>query len=436
MEEIHLPQDLLMGTACASVLCEGGNKNTNWYKWSEEGKVRDGSSVLRGTDHWNKYPEDISLMKKMGMNSCNMSIEWSRIFLERKKIDKEAIKHYRNEISMLLENGITPIITLHHFSNPQWFDDMGGWAADSADIIFLEFVQVVIENFGDLIQDWITFNDANIYLISAYLWGWFPPGDCNLKVMLKSMKNIVKAHIESYKKIHKIRKEKNFKGNTNVGFALHFRKYTPIKNNVLNRWATKLASSFAQGMITEALTTGKFTFFIGNGNYPLGRGKYYDFIGVNHWTRSFVKFKFNIKNLFFEFQNSNGEKYTGAMEPYPAGIFEISKELFDKYKAPIYIMQNGLKETVDHKRGQIICENLKYTERLIKEGVPVKGFYVWSLTDLFETMEGEKGKLGLIEINYETQERIIKPSGYFYGDACRNKGVTKEMLEKYFGSKI
>lgn len=431
MEEFQLPKDFLMGTAVASVLTEGGNSNTNWYTFCEEGHIKDGAHVMKCTDHWNRYKEDISIMKELNNDTHSTSIEWSRIEPKRGQFDKKALQHYRDEISLLLKNGIKPLISLYHFSNPIWFDDIGGWTSKESVELFLNFARFVVSGLGDLVTDWITLSDSNITLICQYLWGWFPPGKMKTRLMLKAMPNMIRAHIKCYKEIHKIRDEKKFPGKTMAGLDMQLRVLDPIDNKWKNRLATKIAQYMSEDIVLNAMTTGKFGFPIGLGGYPLGKGKFYDFLEINYFTRSMVSFRPSVNQLFCELTvKDNVDMTDGYWEIYPQGIYRNCKTYYEKYKVPLYV-QTGLREPVDRKRSGVIYESLKYISQLIKEGIPIKRFYIWTLVDIFECYEGQTAKLGLVENNFDTQERTIRKSGYFYGELCKNKAVTREMIDKY-----
>jgi beta-glucosidase len=120
-----LPEGFLLGCATAATQIEGGDRNNNWYAWCEKGKIKDGTSCLRANDHWNRYEEDIGLMKKLNLKVYRMGIEWSRIEPKNGAFDASAIAHYRDEIEMLIRNGIKPLVTLHHFTHPLWLCDEG-----------------------------------------------------------------------------------------------------------------------------------------------------------------------------------------------------------------------------------------------------------------------------------------------------------------------
>ena len=143
--KFSLKEGLLLGTATAATQIEGGDENNNWARFAREGKVDDGTSPVRACDHYNRWREDIDLMAEMGMQIYRFGIEWSRIEPSRGYYDEEVLEHYREEIEYMIEKGIKPLLTLHHFSNPLWFEDRGGWLSPDCVDDFIDFAGEVID---------------------------------------------------------------------------------------------------------------------------------------------------------------------------------------------------------------------------------------------------------------------------------------------------
>ena len=137
----RLKENLLLGSATAATQIEGGDENNNWARFAAEGKIKDGSTPVRADDHYNRFREDIDLMGKMGLRIYRFGIEWSRIEPERGVYSDEAIAHYREEIEYMISKGIQPLVTIHHFTNPIWFEDMGAFENENSPEIFLSFVK-------------------------------------------------------------------------------------------------------------------------------------------------------------------------------------------------------------------------------------------------------------------------------------------------------
>ena len=168
---------LLIGTATAAVQIEGGDRNNNWYDWAQlPGTIRDGSSPLRATDHWNRWHEDTELMASLGLQAYRMGVEWSRIEPRPGEFDGGVLDRYRAEIALVRERGMVPLVTLHHFTQPSWFQGLGDWTSPASVEVWLRFVREVVAALGDLVTDWVTINEPNVYATVTRLWGDGPPG--------------------------------------------------------------------------------------------------------------------------------------------------------------------------------------------------------------------------------------------------------------------
>ena len=172
MKPFKLPDFFLFGTATSSYQIEGNNINSSWYGW----KTKNPSGNKAYCDHWNNVDEDIQLMKNINSKVYRMSIEWSRIEESENVFNKKAVEHYRSEIKKIKNAGIKPLVTLHHFSNPIWFEKKGGWTDKNSTQIFLRFADYIVNALSPLVDEWVTFNEPNVYLSMGYLAGEWPPG--------------------------------------------------------------------------------------------------------------------------------------------------------------------------------------------------------------------------------------------------------------------
>jgi len=229
-----LPEDFLLGTATASLQIEGGDTNNNWYRWAELGHIKDGTHCIVADDHWNRVDEDIELMKKLNSKVYRLSLEWSRIEPREGEFDSSAVEHYRLELEKLLKAGIKPLVTLHHFSNPLWLEDDGGWIDGRVTDRFERYTEHVVRSFGDLVSDWVTINEPNVYLLMGYIFGTWPPGKTSIRDYMKGAANIISAHIKSYRKIHEVRRQMGFE-DTMVGVANHLRIYDPKHGTAIEK---------------------------------------------------------------------------------------------------------------------------------------------------------------------------------------------------------
>lgn len=415
-----LKEGLLLGSATAATQIEGGDENNNWARFAKEGKVKDGSTPVTADDHYNRFREDIDLMANMGLQIYRFGIEWSRIEPSRGEYSDEAIAHYREEISYMINKGIKPLLTIHHFTNPLWFEDMGAFENKEAPEIFLSLTKKVVESFGDLVSEYITINEPNVYATQSLLWGYWPPEKKSFGSLLGALANMVKAHVLAYNYIHEKRAEMGY-SDTKVSFANHLRVFAP-KNpkNPFHRIASRLSEYLFQGALTDAMMTGRRRFPLPR-RRGVKKGKYYDFIGINYYTRSTVS---GLADGVREgcFKNDLG------WEIYHEGLIELSNKLTGKYGGEVYVTENGTCDNTDAFRARFIYDQLELISRVEN---PITRYYHWSFLDNFEWREGERERFGLVHVDYKTQTRTVKESGRLYAAIIRDGGVTDEVYNEY-----
>ena len=425
MKPFKLPEGLKLGAATASLQIEGGDRNNSWYRWCEQGHIKDSTHCKVADDHWNRVEEDVTLMENLHLDIYRMSLEWARLEPSEGKFSQEALSHYREELELLREKGIHPLVTLHHFSNPLWLEDSGAWLSSEVVEHFARYVQFVVENLGDLVEDWVTINEPNVYLFHGYIEGIWPPGVKGSPFQyLKGARNMILAHQRAYELIHRIQGEKN-RGKCRVGAAHHLRVFEPVERSLLSKITTKFYfQRLFEDLFLEGMTTGKLIFpLLGQGSSrPCS-----DFMGINYYTRDQVK-GMNLSVMEGSPTNNLG------WEIYPEGLFEICQRQSKKYGLPIVIAENGTCDDLDAFRAQYIYDHLYQVSRLIKSGVKVDAYCHWTLMDNFEWVEGLQARFGLVEVDFETQKRTIRRSGEFYSEICEKKKVTDEMIEKYISS--
>ena len=421
--KFRLKEGLLLGAATAATQIEGGDENNNWARFAREGKIYDNTSPTRACDHYNRFREDIDLMAEMGIEIYRFGIEWSRIEPVRGAFDPEVLAHYREEIEYIISKGIRPMLTLHHFTNPLWFEDLGGFTNKKSVEIFMAFAERVIDALGDLVEDYITINEPNVYATNSLFWGNWPPEKKSFSALVKCFSNMTACHIKAYEMIHRKRREMG-KEVTRVSFANHLRVFEPKnKANVWHKFCARASEWLFQGAITKAMMTGKCTF-------PVMRregvkvGKYYDFIGINYYSRSTVT---GLADGVREGSDVNDLGW----EIYHEGLIELAKRLDEQYHAPVFVTENGTCDNSDSFRPLFIYDQLK----LISEtDNPIERYYHWSFMDNFEWREGESARFGIVRVDYETETRTVNDSGKLYADIIKNKGVTDEAYERYVKS--
>ncbi len=421
MKGYRLPPNLMMGAATAAAQIEGGRVDHNWGELSRKGLIRDGSDITRAGNHWENWRQDIDIAAAMGITTYRFSVEWARIEPEEGKIDRKAIGHYRDEILYMKECGIVPLLTLHHFSNPQWFEKAGAFAKAKNAGRFLKFTGLIIREFGDLVSDYVTFNEPNVYALMGYLGGGFPPRVFDPIRWSRVLSVMCACHILAYRKIHRMREAMGY-GDTKVGIALHMRAFAPEHRRIPHENHTVMLDRWLfQDAPARAFLNGDFHYPVSN----LGKFKkdiYCDYLGINYYTRSHVRIP--------------GEDRTRPLDPktdfgweiYPMGLEECMRELYAICPRPIWITENGVCDEYDNFRCLFLYEQLQI---LARTSLPVERYYHWSLLDNFEWLDGESRRFGLVHVDFETDVRKVKKSGFFYQEIIRSRGVTHEAAERY-----
>lgn len=405
-----------LGVATAATQIEGGELDTNWHRWAEAGRILDGSSPARATDHWIRVPEDIALLSELGIRHYRMGLEWVRLEPARGRFDPEAIAHYRDELTRLREAGIKPLVTLHHFNLPGWFVDDGGWLASDALTTFLRFVELAVREFGDLADEWITINEPNIYATKGYLYAEWPPGERSYPRMLRVMQVLVAAHLAAYVRIHQLQPD------AMVSVAHHLRIFEPAKpRNPAHGIAAVTSRYLFQSAVVRAMATGRVSPpLLAAKGYPPGR--YCDFHAINYYSRSTVR-------GFADGVATDVDVNDLGWEIYPAGLIQLAAALDARYPGiPIYITENGTCDAADGFRSRFVYDHLA---QIAASRLPIVRYYHWCFTDNWEWAEGEAARFGLVHVDYETQQRTIHDSGRFYADIIANRGVTEAAYDRY-----
>ncbi len=414
-----LKDDMQLGVASAATQIEGGNRQNSWYEWYANGHIKDGSDPSVANMHYERFAEDAQIMHDMGIKHYRLGIEWARLEPERGVFNEAGFRHYREELLLLRQLGIEPLLTIHHFTNPLWFENMGAFENRASVGIFLDFVKKVTEEFGDIVAEYITINEPNVYAVFGFFFGDWPPGKKSFGATIRVLNNMCECHIKAYELIHSVRRGMG-REDTKVSYAHHMRVFDPkSKANLWHRICTSLMRRVFQVSISKSFLTGRACF-------PLRgvkgkKGLYCDFHAVNYYSRSAVA---GFREEYF-----NGVPVNDlGWEIYPWGIVQNSRELYKLAQLPVYITENGTCDNADSYRRRYIYEHLK---ALSESELPVKRYYHWCFTDNFEWLEGFSARFGLVYVDYYTQRRTIKRSGQFFSKMIENRGVTKEMYDEY-----
>jgi beta-glucosidase len=429
------PSGFLWGTATAAHQVEGDNRNNDWWVWEQkgEGRIFQNQTSGKACEWWaGRAEEDIARMAALNTNAHRLSIEWSRIEPRPGKWDHDALDRYRAILKAMREAGIEPMVTLHHFTNPIWMAERGGWMHPDSPQWFNAFVKKAVTDLSDLCDMWCTINEPTVYAGKGYFDGSWPPGMKNVSVYFRVVYNMLSAHAAAYHTIHDLQPV------ARVGLAHHMIDWYPLREgNPLDRMVTRLLDSAFNGIVLDALALGQWRPPIGRkGEFPAAKGTL-DWIGLNYYQRFNARFSLKaLGSLGITYGPRPGQPHgpEGKWgELYPDGLFNLIKRLYRQFNLPIYITENGVPDGSDTIRPGFLLEHLRRVWQAVNFSWSVRGYYFWSLLDNFEWAEGydPRFRFGLYETNFETQERTLRRSGELYAEIAKANAFSSDMARRY-----
>jgi len=423
------PTGFLWGTATASHQVEGNNTNNNWHYWENQpGRILNGDKAGRACDWWGgRWRDDFDRAAESNQNAHRMSIEWSRIQPAEERWNEDALDVYREMMRGLHVRGITPVVTLHHFSEPLWLMERGGWECEQTPALFERYTRKVVEALREYCTIWVPINEPNVFIYSAYLEGVFPPGKRDLGAAFRGLANMVRGHALAYRAIKSIQRE------ARVGTAIHMRGMYPAR-----RWLPLdglQAGIFSQNFnysFLDALENGRLRFLLRSVKIPEATGTH-DFVGINYYSGDQVAFQpLRFKDFFSKRYYPPGLELseTGFIANRPEGLFQFLKEV-QRYKLPVFISENGIEDPTDRLRPRYLVEHLHQLWRSTIYNWQVKGYFHWTLVDNFEWERGWTQRFGLWGLDPDTQARTRRPSADLYSAICKTNTLSSAMVEQY-----
>ncbi|MBI2338304.1 glycoside hydrolase family 1 protein [Candidatus Daviesbacteria bacterium] len=401
-ETIRFPQGFLWGAATSAHQVEGNNTSNDWWEWEQKHQPFDLRSG-QACDQYNRYESDFELIKSLNHNSHRLSVEWSRIEPLEGEFDQAEIDHYIKVLKKLKELNITVMLTLWHFTLPKWVADKGGWENGKTVEYFVRFVKKIVPEIADFVDLWVTLNEPGVYIYETYIDRAWPHAKKSWLGQVKTFLNLTSAHKKAYKYLHSL-----FPAGKPVGIA----------NNILS------FESYHKHSFKEQITVSLNDLLANHLFYFFTRGTH-DFLGINYYFH----IRFKGKRWTPQKSEIGGQIHDVSdlgWEIYPEGIFEVLTDFADDI--PIYITECGIASTNDDRRNRFLISYLQEVARAIKAGVNVRGFFYWSLIDNFEWHLGFEPRFGLVEIDYKTQQRHIRPSALVYTDIIQNNGIPHSLL--------
>ncbi|MDO8504832.1 MAG: glycoside hydrolase family 1 protein [Candidatus Liptonbacteria bacterium] len=401
------PKNFYFGAATSAHQVEGGNHN-DWTEWENKNALRlaslaqgkpwpdyilnppaggpnplEPANYISGVacDHYNRYEEDFDIAKRLGHNAHRFSIEWSRVEPEEGKWNEKEIEHYRKVLGALRARGIEPFVTLWHWTLPIWLTKKGGTANKIFPEYFARYTEKIVDALGENVIFWITLNEPLVHAKISYLEGRWPPQKKSLFSYVRVSKNLIRAHKKAYTLIKRLKPE------AQIGIAHNMSFFEADGSLFLNLILKKFGEWRKNFVFLDAISD------------------YQDFIGFNYYSSYLVN---------FGFRKIKTEQITDlGWSIYPKGIYMMLNAL-KKYNKPIFITENGLADAEDKKRAEFVRQHMHWMSEAIKQGVDVRGYFHWSLMDNFEWSDGFWPRFGLVEVDYKTLERKIRPSAFEY----------------------
>jgi beta-glucosidase len=422
---LKFPKGFLWGAGTSSHQVEGGVEN-DWTEWepgnakrkAKEAKKKNWPDFIlkkypnplqesnyisgRACDHYNRFEKDFDIAASLGHNAHKFSIEWSRIEPEEGKFEKKELDHYAKVIKDLKSRGLEPIVVLWHWGNPKWIAKIDAWENKKTVDYFIRFAEHFIRypGIGDNVKFWMPLNEFQAYIGYSYLGGILPPQKKNIWKANKVLKNLVSAQRKAYALIHK-----ELKGDVLVGASHHATHHAPFNpKNFLNVLLVKLLDYIKKDRIINMI------------------GPCQDFIGLQVYRHERIRFWPGGRYGIAKIDNEKMESSDMDWEIYPKGIYCTLKYL-KKFNLPVYITENGVADARDKKRAKFIKDHLYWVHKAIQENVDVRGYFYWSLMDNLELAEGFWPRFGLVEMDYKTMERKIRPSALEYAKICKNNSL-------------
>jgi beta-glucosidase len=434
------PSDFVWGAATAAYQVEGaatedGRGESIWDRFSATpGKVVNGATGAIACDTYHRYAEDIGLMRSLGIGAFRLSVAWPRILPEgRGRVNQAGLDFYDRLVDDSLANGLDPYVTLYHWDLPQVLEDRGGWPARETVEAFTEYTEVVVSRLGDRVRHWITQNEPWVASWLGYGLGLHAPGRKSDSDALAAGHHILVAHGRA---AEVLRREAPA---SEVGIAIDLVPMYPFSDNEAdveaahredgfrNRWFLEpvLGRGYPEDMLErydEILPT------IEDGDMDTIAAPL-DFLGINYYTRSVVRASVG------EVPAEGAEHTEMGWEVYPDGLYRLLVHLQTVYEPPeLYITENGAAfadarengRVADSRRVSYLEGHLDAVVAAIAEGVPVRGYFLWSLLDNFEWAFGYSRRFGIVYVDFDTLERVPKDSFTWYRDfiATQRAGPT------------
>jgi len=418
---LRLPPGFHWGVATSAHQVEGGTYANTWTAWELRTRpdgtpaIRTGERCGRAANHWEMFETDLQLMRWLGVTMYRFSVEWSRVEPLPGHIDGTALERYRAWCIALRDCGIAPMITLHHFTEPEWTSERGGFAHAQTVQAWLRFVEVCVEQLGDVVEHWITINEPVAYVVQGWLRGEWPPGQREPRAGAAVLENLLLAHARAYRLIH----DHDQDGRRHqVGVAHNIMPLTALRPwSPWNLFLAKTLDHTYNRAVPEALQTGLLKLRLPGlqftARHPELRASQ-DFFGLNHYHRALVD-THGVDGQPADLVPAGGELNDLGWSMEPASLGEMLRWAA-RYELPVIITEHGTVDShvPDTRRRRFLGASLAEVAAARQAGVDVRGYLHWSLMDNFEWTHGYSACCGLFRVDRTDFHRTATTSAQFY----------------------
>jgi beta-glucosidase len=443
--QIGFPSSFLWGAATAAFQIEGA--------WNEDGKgesiwdrfnhkryaILEGDTADISCNHYHHMPQDVQLMRELGLQTYRFSISWARILPQgRGARNEKGLDFYERLVDNLLAANIIPNATLYHWDLPQALQDLGGWPNREVTDWYAEYAQIMFDRLGDRVRFWATFNEPWVTAALGYGQGIFAPGLADASQQYQAAHHLLLAH----GKAMQIFRQGNYRGK--IGIVLNTARHLPASDSEADRAACERARNEEVYFFTDGLFRGQYPQelieWIGPHAPKIGAqdmsvvSQPMDFLGVNYYMTFKVAYaaQGGLNKLSLQQVAVDGWTHSSTGFGFnPDGLIELLLIFKEKYNSPvIYVTENGvaLADAPDENgyvndplRIEYLQAHIKAVANALAAGVDVRGYYVWSLMDNFEWASGYLPRFGLIYVDYETGQRIPKQSAWWFRDLINSR---------------
>jgi beta-glucosidase len=398
----------LWGVAVSHYQVEGSDP-CDWSDWEAAGRTR-GGPCGGAVGSWLRYEEDGQLARDAGANAFRFSISWSRVEPRRGEFDDDALARYRQFVDHLRLLDIEPVVTLFHYTHPIWFHDRTPWTSPESVDAFARFARRVAEGLGESVRFYIPLNEPLVFLLAGYVDGQIPPGVSDTRLLARAFDNMLAAHVAAAASIREMNPD------AAIGIAHNMMAFAPDRlRRPLDRLLARTADQSYNRGIVEAFSTGKWKFLLPPATMIRGNRadltRSLDVFGVNFYSRLHLRFPGTERALGdFAYRDRSGRGFTdNGWEIVPEALGPLLDTAAES-GLPLVVTENGIADANDRVRPEFIRRHVEEIRGAIERGIPIHGYFHWSLIDNFEWLDGFGPKFGLYEVDRTTLERRARAS--------------------------